>query len=308
MEKALRIVGWEKHFENNRTRELKRLDWVPIPNKMDGDGYTELVDHPSGGAHFGAWCAIVEVASKCDPRGTLLREGAKPHDSTSLSRVSRIARETFDEVIPRLILIGWLEWLVLADKALTEIPHADRIKPHPDAEKRLTNGMEANGTEANNVFPDAAALKMLRDEGFTDNDGLLRSENATVRQIQIAVDNANDLKRAGKLDDRRGYIASAIKGKYGLRRGASKERDRADQCRRAEALAVADKKIGTDAEAMEEKSLAWLASLTPEEHEKYAKETLAEYSFLKPNSPTLGGIMYGRFIRVSADNKKRGTA
>jgi hypothetical protein len=35
---------------------------------MDGDGYTELVDHDDGAAHLGAWCAIVQIASKCDPR------------------------------------------------------------------------------------------------------------------------------------------------------------------------------------------------------------------------------------------------
>jgi hypothetical protein len=67
----LRIVDWELHFENNRTKELKRLTWVPFPNRHDGDGYTELLDHPDGAAHYGAWCAMVQVASKCDPRGTL---------------------------------------------------------------------------------------------------------------------------------------------------------------------------------------------------------------------------------------------
>ena len=42
-----RIRDWQRHFENNRTRELKVMAWVPVPNKMDGDGYTELVTHPS---------------------------------------------------------------------------------------------------------------------------------------------------------------------------------------------------------------------------------------------------------------------
>ena len=43
-----KISGWDKHFENNRTRELKFLSWVPFPNKHDGDGYTELMDHKDG--------------------------------------------------------------------------------------------------------------------------------------------------------------------------------------------------------------------------------------------------------------------
>src|SRR5687767_7543220 len=106
----LRIVDWDKHFENNRTKELKKLSWVPFPNKHDGDGFTELLDHPNGAAHYGAWCAIVQVASKCDPRGTLSRDGARPHDVASLSRITRIPEPVLTEAIQRLINpIGWLE-------------------------------------------------------------------------------------------------------------------------------------------------------------------------------------------------------
>lgn len=104
-----RIRDWSQHFENNRTRELKELRFVILPNKHDGDGYTELLDHPNGAAHYGAWCALVQVASKCDPRGTLLRDGDRPHDSASLARLTRIPAGVFDEVIPRLTTIGWLE-------------------------------------------------------------------------------------------------------------------------------------------------------------------------------------------------------
>jgi hypothetical protein len=59
----LRIRDWSEHFENNRTKELVRMAWVPVPNKQDGDGYTELLDHVNGAAHLGAWIAIVELAS-----------------------------------------------------------------------------------------------------------------------------------------------------------------------------------------------------------------------------------------------------
>lgn len=118
-----RIRDWNKHFENNRTRDLKELRFVIFPNKHDGDGYTELLDHPNGAAHYGAWCALVQVASKgqhpaggcgnpagcCDCRGILLRHGAKPHDSASLARLTRMPAVIFDEVLPRLNQIGWVE-------------------------------------------------------------------------------------------------------------------------------------------------------------------------------------------------------
>lgn len=133
---TLRVVDWEKHFENNRTRELKNLSFVLVPNKMDGDGYTELLDHENGVAHFGIWISILEIASRCEIRGTLLRSsrttsaesrtqvrnGAeqvpdtqncplRPHTPQSLGRISRMPAGLYDEAIPRLVEIGWLEWI-----------------------------------------------------------------------------------------------------------------------------------------------------------------------------------------------------
>lgn len=40
---VLRVKDWDLLFENNRTRGLKRLDWVPIQNNLDSEGYVELV-------------------------------------------------------------------------------------------------------------------------------------------------------------------------------------------------------------------------------------------------------------------------
>ena len=106
-----RIRDWDLHFENAGSRKLKRLDWVAIPNKMDGEGYTALVEHKNAAAHLGAWYAIVEIASKQSPRGNL--PGGISHDiggiCRSLGRISRLPPEVFREVIPRLLEIGWLE-------------------------------------------------------------------------------------------------------------------------------------------------------------------------------------------------------
>lgn len=110
----LRIRDWDLHFENSSSRKLKRLDWVAVPNKTDGEGYTALVDHPNAAAHLGAWLAIVEVASKQAPsenRGNL--PGGICHDiggiCRSLGRMSRLPAKVFEEALPRLIEIGWLE-------------------------------------------------------------------------------------------------------------------------------------------------------------------------------------------------------
>ena len=47
---VFRVRNWNKHYENNRSRCLKHLQWLPVPNRMDSDGYLELVLHPSGPA------------------------------------------------------------------------------------------------------------------------------------------------------------------------------------------------------------------------------------------------------------------
>jgi hypothetical protein len=109
MADLIKIIDWAENFEVNRTRELKVMKWIALPNKMDGDGYTELVAHKNGAAHFGAWVILLEVASKCNPRGTLVRDNGEPHTSQSLARISRLPAGVFTEVLPRLQSIGWIE-------------------------------------------------------------------------------------------------------------------------------------------------------------------------------------------------------
>lgn len=136
MAKLLRISGWHTIYENNRTKELKNMSWVPIPNRMDGDGYTEFLDHKEGASHFGAWIAMLQIASRCDPRGTLMRDGRRPHTSESMSRISRMPKKLFDEAIPRLIEIGWIEEQVMEEEQLTLAPQEGAILPQEDASSR----------------------------------------------------------------------------------------------------------------------------------------------------------------------------
>ncbi len=158
-EMVYRIRDWTARYEVNRTRELKRMDWVPMPNRMDGDAYIELIDHPQGAAHYGAWLAVALIASRCDPRGLLLRADGTPHDPASLSRICRIPAKILKDALPRLVSIGWLEEIpheaaIRARKSVlskpqggaeipqvgatiphhgAEIPQGDAVKPHPPA-------------------------------------------------------------------------------------------------------------------------------------------------------------------------------
>lgn len=131
-----RIKDWEKHFEINRSKDLKQMTWVPIPNKQDGDGYTELVtEHENGPSHYAVWVACVLIASKCDPRGTMLRDGRTGHTPQTIARKSRLPALLIEEALPRFLDIGWME--------LIEISQHDAEIPHHDAQK----GREGKGEQ-----------------------------------------------------------------------------------------------------------------------------------------------------------------
>ena len=226
------VAGWNENFENNRTRELKYLSWVPMPNKMDGDGYTELLAHPDGAAHFGAWCALVEVASRCDPRGTLLRDGARPHDFASLERITRIRSEVWADAMPRLITIGWI--------TVSEIPQDGAGIPQDDAALEERNGTERNGTEGSapqadaprQPAPDETALRMLLTQYEDHNPGAEARRFARERlesllrafsqeQIQEAI-------RAGPRGEKTQGVADRLNGIQGRgENGNGRKGDRA---------------------------------------------------------------------------------
>ena len=109
--KVLRVRNWDATFENFRTRSMQHTARVSIPNKLDNEGYIELISHDDGAAHFGAWIALVEIASRCDPRGTLVRKDGTPHTAATMARLSRIPVKIFEAVLPRLLSIGWIEAL-----------------------------------------------------------------------------------------------------------------------------------------------------------------------------------------------------
>ena len=139
------ITNWDTRYENNRTRELKTLAWVPVPNSHDGDGYTLLVCRENGAAFLGAWLAILQVASRCDPRGTLLRDGKKPHDAASISRMTRLPVEIIQATLD--VCLNKCNWLTVngAHEA-AEIPHEAAEIPHDtDEEGKGTEQKEKNG-------------------------------------------------------------------------------------------------------------------------------------------------------------------
>lgn len=80
-----RIKDWDKHFENAASRKLDSLNWVPVPNKHDGEGFRTIITEKDGIIMYGCWHLILQVASKCQPRGSLVRSDGSPHTAKSIS-------------------------------------------------------------------------------------------------------------------------------------------------------------------------------------------------------------------------------
>jgi len=205
-----RIANWGKYYENYRTRELKKMEWVPMPNKFDGDGYTALVNHKNGAAHFGAWCALVELASRCKNdvgsisvegagkhrdsakydssayphgRGILIRENGEAHDPISFQRITRIPISVWEEVLPRLVSIGWIETYETNRQDIGTSSVLNRCSIGTASVGGTDgvptdypmNGMEGNGTEGkedtlsgDQESPDPAVAYFLQQKGRED--------------------------------------------------------------------------------------------------------------------------------------------
>lgn len=141
--KLYQIRDWSQLYENNRTRDLKKMEWVPVPNHHDSDGYTLLVSRKDGAAFYGAWIALVQVASRCDPRGTLLRRTGEPHDPASLSRITRIPEKVFEEML--FVCENECKWLTSTVTAL------GCDNPAPSCGNPASGCLEGKGMEENGI-------------------------------------------------------------------------------------------------------------------------------------------------------------
>ncbi len=108
--KLYKIRDWDSYFENNRSRYIESLTWVAIPNKHQGEHYSKIITHQDGAIIFAAWVLIIQVASKCRPRGVLVRDDGTPLDTESLSLKTRAPKEWFETALSFLEChTNWLD-------------------------------------------------------------------------------------------------------------------------------------------------------------------------------------------------------
>ena len=148
--KTYHVAGWDLHYENNRSRKVKDLTWVPIPNKHDGERYSLLMTEKRAAEIFAAWILILQVASRCHRRGTLVRGDGRPHDAASLAVKTRAPKAWFEVSLIYLEKIGWLTSEVSEQTELPLVAHNDVTTVSPDCQsgdEEWKEGNRKNGME-----------------------------------------------------------------------------------------------------------------------------------------------------------------
>lgn len=111
-----RIRDWPAHYENDRSRERDALSWCAVPNKQHGLGYARLVSLPDGPALYGAFVAVLLVASrqKRPRQGWLTQDGTEsgePYTAEDLALITRFPAAVIQAMLDAVSgpAIGWVE-------------------------------------------------------------------------------------------------------------------------------------------------------------------------------------------------------
>ena len=214
-----RIKDWDEHYENNRTRDMKEMRWVPIPCKLDGDGYTTIMEKKNGASIYGAWIACVIVASSCGERGTLLRSNKTPHDTASLARITRIPKPIIKEMLDICTKeCKWIEIIDLQEGA--EIPQEGAGCLRGIEGNRIEeNRREENRIEESPCSPLDEAMASFRDMRKKIRKPLTtKAESLIVKKL-----NSMESNESGKIAILEQSIMNSWQGIFPLNDGKSKK-------------------------------------------------------------------------------------
>jgi hypothetical protein len=109
------ILGWNDHFENNKSRERESCSFVCVPNKQDGMGFTRIMAEKDGASIYGIWILLLGIASRqSKPRaGWLTENGHQTGSALALSDFAILWRRSESEIERAINFlcspkIGWL--------------------------------------------------------------------------------------------------------------------------------------------------------------------------------------------------------
>jgi len=142
------IRKWEELFETCETKKIKKLSWVPIPNKHDGKGYRRILKFQDGPLVYAGWLLLVQVASKCPKRG-ILADDDGPLDADDLADKTGFPKEYFELAFKFLVRpeIGWL----VVSNLTTKSPDVSGDTPE-------ISGLKGREGKGSNYIPSLLAM------------------------------------------------------------------------------------------------------------------------------------------------------
>jgi len=174
------IRNWNDIFENAQSRRFERTHWVAMPNKR-GFGYTKILKEKNGEAMFGCWCAIVELASTCKPRGELQSNGI-PYSYSDVSALTLYSEKTVSETIT--FCCNSLGWIVDTVSNTEVIPNSHSSKPTPPVSTSIqfSSILSKDIKEEDLLSPKNVFMFWLLHPDLTTHRKLTKDQQAAIRQ------------------------------------------------------------------------------------------------------------------------------
>lgn len=147
METCWAIKQWDDVFEDYRSREVKRLRFLPFDLTRNSEAYRMLVSSRKGVEAYGVFWALVLVAARCPVRGVLADERGRSLSVARLAIKTGMSAEAIEDAIATLGNedIGWLVRVQCPHPAGDAVSDVSvPTDETPSAHRPRTDGLDKN--------------------------------------------------------------------------------------------------------------------------------------------------------------------
>lgn len=168
---AYRITEWHACHETHESRKLQYMNWVPVPNKHDGLGFSHLKAHQDKVELYCAFQLMIQLAGKAprELRGWLARPG-RPLDTRDMAAMTGFPQAIFEKAVQFFTApeIAWLAYEELP-ATMAELP---LTRGQKTGRNTAPSGESAGATgESAGQSGDAAGKKPTGREGIEGREG-----------------------------------------------------------------------------------------------------------------------------------------
>jgi hypothetical protein len=141
MSTAYQIRDWDKHFENNKSRERDHCSFVCVPNKQHGLGFCRVMAEPDGAMIYGIWHLLTGCCSQqIKPRHGWLTDTGRAPDGQQAGTplapqdLALKFRRPVSEVVRALYVlssasVGWVVCFCDGKEVPAECPSGAHVVP-----------------------------------------------------------------------------------------------------------------------------------------------------------------------------------